>query len=492
MKRLYFIYVALLINSLLYAQHHDDCSSAPLMSISTTNDCGANWYDINTSGSTVSTELAPTCGNWGAGKNDVWFRVIVPPTITTMGFGIGMTSPCSPFGGSKPNLAVYRGASCASLTQLGCYETGTGVLNLGVCGFSNKNISGLIPGETLWLRVWERTNVAITCKVLIATTITAPANDACANATPLSSTACNLYANGGDIQAPETCGWNSTDNSVFYTFTVTATTPQPVTITMNNVVCAGGCNEMQLAIYKANCATIGGSPSSTPANTTTYHGCANGTGTVTITATPNPLPAGNYFLVVDGCSGGLPVQTSFCSYNFTSSVMLPIGLSVFTGEILNRKAELFWETNDLDRTTYFIVEKSDENQIFYPISTPIYTQSTQKYTYTDKSLLKNSNFYRLRLHDRDGKVTYSNLIELKNTENISTNAVLYPNPFQDNLFIQTEEPVVVRFYNSLGQMLTEQQTNNALSTEKLPKGMCFYTVTTLNGKIIRTGTAYKQ
>lgn len=125
----------------------NDCASAPLVLIVTTNPCGANWIDVKLAPATVSAETPiPTCGEW-PGREDIWFRVEVSLSITSMGFGAGMASS----GTVKTGLAVYRGAGCGSLTQLMCKETCTGLFCIGVTGFAAQTVSGLIPGEILYI-----------------------------------------------------------------------------------------------------------------------------------------------------------------------------------------------------------------------------------------------------------------------------------------------------------------------------------------------------
>lgn len=88
----------------------------------------------------------PTCAVFNFG-GDVWYSAIVPPdgkiTIEVQ------RDPGSPFIDS--GLTVFRG-TCSSLTALGCSD------DEGIGSFSKLNLTGLIPGETIFARVWEYGN----------------------------------------------------------------------------------------------------------------------------------------------------------------------------------------------------------------------------------------------------------------------------------------------------------------------------------------------
>ena len=88
----------------------------------------------------------PTCANFAFG-GDVWFSIIVPAdgnlTVETQ------SDPGSPL--IDTGLNVFTGA-CGSLTPLGCSD------DEGVDAFSRLNLTGLMPGSTVYARVWEYAN----------------------------------------------------------------------------------------------------------------------------------------------------------------------------------------------------------------------------------------------------------------------------------------------------------------------------------------------
>ncbi|MGB8190992.1 MAG: T9SS type A sorting domain-containing protein, partial [Chitinophagaceae bacterium] len=60
-----------------------------------------------------------------------------------------------------------------------------------------------------------------------------------------------------------------------------------------------------------------------------------------------------------------------------------------------------------------------------------------QYNYTDERPMKGSNYYRLKQQDRDGNISYSAVVSIKNAgANGITFIDVYPNPVKDNLKIK--------------------------------------------------------
>lgn len=119
------------------------------------NPCGATvlpvgtscTYTSSTNAFATSTTGPPTPSCAGYAGADVWFRLVVPPS----GFVIVETAA----GGiTDGGMAAYSGASCsAALTELYCDDdNGPGAM-------PSLSMSGLIPGSTIWVRVWSYNNV---------------------------------------------------------------------------------------------------------------------------------------------------------------------------------------------------------------------------------------------------------------------------------------------------------------------------------------------
>ncbi len=334
-KNIFSIFLALLLIPVQIVLSQSNCANAVQLDLNVYGTCGDMFFtNVNLNGAVTSSDApAPTCGNFNAGTRDMWYRFTVPAGVTGLAFhafnavppvpAIPPFIPGSPACG--PGMAVYRG-SCGALTLLNCFHASDGFMQNGEIRW--ELINGLVPGETIYVRLWEEDN-DVTSFFFAASVITSLPESDCNNPPQLQTSGCNILAPAGTIQAPDDCGWSSTDNVVFYSFQVQPGDPQPVVIQVEYGTCwtndvsgfIPSQPEIQFAVYSwngVNCTGIGGSPNSDPPNNTTYHGCVNGTGTVTYSQN---LAPGWYVLAMDGFSD-IP-GTSLCIFGIQGSFLDP-------------------------------------------------------------------------------------------------------------------------------------------------------------------------
>jgi hypothetical protein len=114
----------------------EPCSATPL-TVGTS--CS---YTASTTSNSTSSSGAPAPGCAGFSGSDVWFSVVVPASgAITFDSNTGVITD----GG----MAIYRG-TCGSLTLIECDDDDS---NNGA--MSMIAATGLIPGETIWIRFWE-------------------------------------------------------------------------------------------------------------------------------------------------------------------------------------------------------------------------------------------------------------------------------------------------------------------------------------------------
>lgn len=295
----------------LYAQN--ECTDATPLAFQGYSTCGDMAFsNISFNGAMPSfTTPVPTCGNFSAATNDIWVKFVVPGGTNTLAFHAFNSSALPIFNASsQPCLAIYRGLDCDNLTLLSCAEAPPPPFGAN-SDLRWHNQSGLIPGETLWVRLWDYSNASYDLFFAASKILNLP-EDNCNTPQALGPGGCNILSIGGDVAAPDACGWSSTDNSIFYSFSVDANDAQPYVIQALNTECYGHTGglfpsdvEIQIAIYAwdGTCNSIGG-------NGPTYMGCINGVGNVNFSAN---LPPGNYIMAIDGLSG---TGTSLCTYGF--------------------------------------------------------------------------------------------------------------------------------------------------------------------------------
>jgi hypothetical protein len=242
MKNLLVI-TSFMISGISFAQpaNDDPCNATALaISAACVNITGSNV------GATASAGVpAPGCASYSGG--DVWYSITVPAN----GDIIATTDNAGGF--TDGGMATYSG-TCGSLTLLSCNDDGGPGL------FSMINETGLTPGSTIWIRVWEYGNNSFgdfSICVTSAAPVGTPANDDPCNATALSigvacvnTTGSNTGATASTgVPAPGCASYSGGD--VWYSITVPAN--GDITATTDN---AGGFTDGGMATYSGACGTL--------------------------------------------------------------------------------------------------------------------------------------------------------------------------------------------------------------------------------------------
>lgn len=165
----------------------------------------------------------------------------------------------------------------------------------------------------------------------------------------------------------------------------------------------------------------------------------------------------------DGTSGGAaPGSNGAVLYNYVAPIntidfcaaTLPVTQNVLKGNYSNEAVALTWN-NPEKYYTSFIIERSNDYH-FMPIGQ---VHNSENLQFIDKEPYQGKNLYRLQMIDKDGKVRYSNIIEIY-TQFVNLTSKVYPNPTQDNITIecysQNEEPIQIQIFDMLGK--TTQST----------------------------------
>jgi hypothetical protein len=150
-----------------------------------------------------------------------------------------------------------------------------------------------------------------------------------------------------------------------------------------------------------------------------------------------------------------------------SPTFLPVHLISFNGQLKNNNAVLSWTTTSEVNLQVYQIERSNNN-IW---STVTYVNATgnqnNSYQITDAGLTVGKYLYRLKMIDKDGKFTYSNIISLevsgKNQFVLNQN---YPNPVKGSTQISyqlnAEAKVVIELFTQDGRkvasLVNQQQT----------------------------------
>jgi Leucine-rich repeat (LRR) protein len=174
---------------------------------------------------------------------------------------------------------------------------------------------------------------------------------------------------------------------------------------------------------------------------------------------------------------------------------LPVKLLTFTATKQGAQARLQWTTANEENSSYFSVERSKDGSNFNAIGqvNALGNSSAGKtYSFEDTKLMSGINYYRLRMVDKDGQYTYSQIRNITNNT-AGFAASIYPDPVQSslNLNFTNDEAmsVQVEIINNEGKVITTQQievaagaSTQTINTASLSSGAYYVRCITANGE----------
>lgn len=194
------------------------------------------------------------------------------------------------------------------------------------------------------------------------------------------------------------------------------------------------------------------------------------------------------------------ISTTFYKDMYITSqlTLLPIQLVSFSAKPINNNfAEINWQITTSSNPKYFVVERSNDGIVFESVGSVNATLSTE-YVHIDKTITKTGNqFYRLKMMDIEGKITYSKIAKLYISEGGISISNVYPQPLQSGsvyLVVNTPLKTDMRFVvtDLSGKILVSKISNInkgenivELNINHLSKGTYFVTGYSMN---IKTNT----
>ncbi len=159
-------------------------------------------------------------------------------------------------------------------------------------------------------------------------------------------------------------------------------------------------------------------------------------GTVTLALGPNP-----YVGIAYTTHQNTALDTAVVdNVALRISGALDVNLINFTGKnVENKKALLNWIAGQEVNNNDFEIQRSGSNTDFVTIATIQGTGTSLEandYSFTDNSPEDGKNYYRLKIVDKKGDISYSPIVLIKfNFRNIS----IYPNPASNKIFISNNQ-----------------------------------------------------
>lgn len=273
--------------------------------------CGGGMY-TNAGAGNSNTAPVPTCGNYIAGSQDVWFSFVAGP------YGqVNLQSSAGTL--TDGAMAVYSAPSCSGpFTQVACDDdSGPGLM-------PQLNLNGLTPGQTYYVRFWGYGTATGTFNLCVQGVASVPPGG-CVYML-------NLFDSFGD-------GWGSSNVGVsinggpftYYTVTgssnfvaIPATPGTLIVLTYNNSGPFQGENSYTLTLGAGSIFNSG----SPPAAGTSYAG--------TLTCNPPPSPP-------EDCVGSITICSGQSFNNNTNNTGNVADLTLATaGCLLNTERQGTW------------------------------------------------------------------------------------------------------------------------------------------------------
>lgn len=412
---------------LSYAQPANDnpCNATPL-----TVGTACSFSTYTNAGATASSGItAPGCASYNGG--DVWFTAVVP---ASGGLKVDMNTGVI----TDSGMAFYTG-TCGSLTLLECDDddSANGLMSM-------INRTGLTPGSTIFIRVWEyggnNNGTFSICAVAGAAANscgTAATNDNCPSpailtqgpgtfsaTTDVTFTA-DLPGNVNSIF----CG--SIENNSWYQFTATSTTHTfPITSVFNCTSSYGIQAQVYNVTYNASGCCTG---------FTSVSNCYNPANLTLGTVTATGLTIGNqYLLMIDGNAGA---GCDFTISGWTATGILPVELSEFNGNTSDHGNILDWTTESEYKNDYFEIMYSRDAYHFTKIGEVPgagISNTPTSYTFIHQGVPEGTSFYQLRQVNFDGDRSESKIISIQSKSDLNGLFSAYPNPVKEELVIELQ------------------------------------------------------
>lgn len=195
-----------------------------------------------------------------------------------------------------------------------------------------------------------------------------------------------------------------------------------------------------------------------------------------------------YTAVNGGGKFAASFSTGFSSFSigYAVSLVLPVTLRDFNATVNNCKTNVQWTVATETNMRYYEVERSGNGSSFTTLATvTAMNRPDGSYQFTDNQPLRGSNYYRLKMVDINGTVTYS----VTRSVNLTCGKAIemYPNITPNYTVVRNlNGGELIRVITLQGQLLMTVQatsSNQMINVEKLPAGEYYITVTDNDRKL---------
>jgi hypothetical protein len=150
---------------------------------------------------------------------------------------------------------------------------------------------------------------------------------------------------------------------------------------------------------------------------------------------------------------------------FGCSLTLPVKLVNFQGNLFNNNVKLQWTVSENEGTDKFEVERSMDGNNFSTASLVLGTEKSgsENYQYAE-NVNTGKIFYRLKMTDKSGKITYSKILVFQTTSLTDAKILIINNPVSDKLTMSFEsannQVVDIRILDMSGRIVQSNRINS--------------------------------
>ncbi len=171
---------------------------------------------------------------------------------------------------------------------------------------------------------------------------------------------------------------------------------------------------------------------------------------------------------------------------------LPVVLVSFTTQLQGDKVQLNWSSSTEINVGYYLIERSTDGIHFDSVGLVNAKGSLSAYAFEDAAAQQGVNYYRLKIIDNNGAVTYSTIKMISGEQAATLITSIAPNPFIDKIIVTVQLPkpalVQIKLFDDNGRFLSQTNAQgiagiNRVAVEnlaKLPVGAYIMQITTGN------------
>lgn len=179
--------------------------------------------------------------------------------------------------------------------------------------------------------------------------------------------------------------------------------------------------------------------------------------------------SGTYNLVVEYYENEVDNRISFAMQTLS---LLPVTLQSFTAREKEHTVELNWEISSNSNPRLFEVEKSIDASTFSGIGTvPPNNSPVTEYSFTDPSSFRGTSYYRLKMTDMTGIITYSAIITIRTAPASSAKISIYPTIISGSSFFVTSNSnirnAIITITGLNGKTISRQNAGNVTAGQAI-------------------------